>query len=231
MTGADRVAAVIFDLDGVLVDSRAAITGAMNHALAANGFPERAPVDLYRFIGPPLALGFAELTGQPADSAAVTACVLAYREWYGVTSLIETEVVPGIPEALDELARHHRLAVATSKALALAEPLLGALGLRERFEVVAGPDLAAHVEDKAATIGTALTALGATDRAAMVGDRSFDIVGARAHGLATVGVTWGIGDADELAAARADAIVDAPARLPSTANDLLGAAGPEAPCT
>ena len=210
--------AVIFDLDGVLVDSRAAISGAMNHALAANGFPQRPEAELYRFIGPPLALGFAELTAQPADSDVVVACIISYRERYAVTSLTETEVFAGIPEALDQLSRDHRLAVATSKALALAEPLLAALDLRERFAAVAGPDLSAHTEDKATTIGAALAALNAK-RGVMIGDRSFDVVGARANGLAAVGVTWGIGTAEELA--DADAIVDAPADLPAIVDTLL----------
>jgi phosphoglycolate phosphatase len=217
-TRRQRGDAVLFDLDGVLVDSRAAISGAMNHALAANGFALRAEAELYRFIGPPLAVGFAELTAQPLESAAVVACVTAYRERYAITSLTETEVFPGIEDALDDLGQRHRLAVATSKALALAEPLLAGLGLLKRFEVVAGPDLTARVEDKSTTIGAALEALD-VERGIMVGDRSFDIAGARAHGLAAVGVTWGIGSAAELAAA--DAIVDEPAQLPSLVGRLL----------
>lgn len=210
--------AVIFDLDGVLVDSRAAISGAMNRALAANGFPQRSAAELYRFIGPPLALGFAELTAEPADSDAVVACVASYRERYAVSSLTETVVFAGIPEALGELSRDHRLAVATSKAQLLAEPLLAALGLRERFEVVVGTDTTARVEDKATTIGRALAALQA-EEAVMVGDRSFDVAGAHAHGLRAVGVTWGIGSADELAAA--DAIAHEPSALPATIARLL----------
>jgi phosphoglycolate phosphatase len=211
------VNAVLFDLDGVLVDSRAAISGAMNHALAANGFPQRPEAELYRFIGPPLALGFAELTAQPADSDVVVACITSYRERYAVTSLTDTEVFPGIPQALDELVRRHRLAVATSKVRALAEPLLAAVGLRDRFEVVAGPDLGTHIEDKATTIGAALEALG-TNQAVMVGDRSFDVVGAHAHRLPAVGVTWGIGSLEELAAA--EAIIDHPADLAATVAGL-----------
>ena len=66
------------------------------------------------------------------------------------------------------------------------------MGLREHFDVVAGPALRRRAEDKTQTLGRALRLLGPT-RAVMVGDRSFDIVAARAHGLPSIGVTWGIG--------------------------------------
>ena len=209
--------AVIFDLDGVLVDSRAAISGAMNHALAANGFGERPAEELYRYIGPPLASAFAELTGRPIGSDVVNACLASYRARYAVTSLTETVVFAGIPEALAAIKRAHRLAVATSKTKVLAEPLLAAVGLRERFEVVAAPALGAHAEDKATTIGAALEALSA-DGGVMIGDTAFDVAGARANGLAAIGVTWGIGTADELAAT--DAIVEEPADLPAAVDRL-----------
>ena len=80
--------------------------------------------------------------------------------------------------------------------------------------------MSARAEDKATTIARALAALRA-ERAAMVGDRSFDIVGARAHGLAAVGVTWGIGSAGELATA--DAVVDRPADIPEAIGRLRAA--------
>jgi phosphoglycolate phosphatase len=214
--------AVLFDLDGVLVDSRAAISGCMNHALATNGLPEHAEAALHRFIGPPLAVTFAELTTHAPDSALVVSCIRSYRERYAEASLRETTVVPGITDALAEVGARHRLAVATSKALAFAEPILIALELRDFFDVVAGPSLSAHTEDKAATIGAALTRLD-PDRAVMVGDRSFDIVGAHARGLPAIGVTWGIGGSDELTSARADAIIDAPAELPAAISLLLPA--------
>ena len=215
------MAAVIFDLDGVLVDSRVAISGAMNHALAANGFAQRPAQELYRYIGPPLALAFAELTAQPIGSDAVEACLAAYRERYAVSSLTETVVFDGIPAALADLGHRHRLAVATSKVKVLAEPLLAALGLRDRFEVVAGPELGAHAEDKATTIASALAALGA-EGAVMIGDTSFDVAGAHANRLTAIGVTWGIGTRTELAAA--ESLVDAPADLPVAVAELLARA-------
>jgi phosphoglycolate phosphatase len=210
--------AVLFDLDGVLVDSRVAISGAINFALAAYGLPPLPEAELYRFIGPPLVEGFAELTGFAVDSAEVAACVGAYRERYAESSLRESVVFDGIPAVLAELGRSHRLAVATSKPLLYAEPLLTAVGLRRYFEVVAGPAADLTMEPKATTVRAALDALG-DPRAVMIGDRSHDIAGARANGLPVIAVTWGIGGADELA--DADALVAEPSALPAAIARLL----------
>jgi phosphoglycolate phosphatase len=205
---------VLFDLDGVLADSRAAITGCLNAALAANGLPERAPAELYRYIGPPLPLAFAEITGLDPHSATVAALVEGYRTRYAVASLTDTVVTPGIGVALDALlAAGRRLGVATSKPASFAEPLLQALGLRDRFDVVGGPALDVPPEDKTTTVGRALRAMEAK-AGVMVGDRSFDMVAARAHGLRAIGVAWGIGTREELVAAGAELIVATPAQLP-----------------
>jgi phosphoglycolate phosphatase len=216
----DKNSAVLFDLDGVLVDSRTAISNCMNHALAEHGLAERPAESLHRFIGPPLSTAFAELTGQPADSALVASYVRAYRARYATASLSDTTVVAGIPDALVELAADYRLAVATSKSLAFAEPLLAGLGLRALFEVVAAPDLNAHGEEKAVTIRGALSMLDA-ERAVMVGDRSFDIVGAHACAIPAIGVSWGIGSAEELTASSADVIIGAPSGLRGAVSNLL----------
>jgi phosphoglycolate phosphatase len=209
---------VLFDLDGVLVDSRGPISSCINHALAAHGVPERDPADLYQYIGPPLLQAFAELTGEPVDSDAVLRCAAAYRERYAEASLTETELTPGIVDVLAALRDEgRRLAVATSKPRPFAEPLLEALGLREHFDVVSGPELDATGEDKTTTVGNALHALGA-ERGAMVGDRSFDMIAARAHGLHAVGVGWGIGSRAELEAAGAHRIVASPAELPAAVS-------------
>jgi phosphoglycolate phosphatase len=163
--------AILFDLDGPLVDSRAAITSCLNHALRQQGFPERTPEELYAHIGPALADAFAEIVGEPLDS--------------------ET----------------------------FSEPILEALGIRSRFDVVAGPDLNPFGETKATTIAAALEVVGRP--AVMVGDRRHDVEGAHANGIPCIGVTWGIGTAAELDAAGADALARAPA-------ELLGSVGQKA---
>jgi phosphoglycolate phosphatase len=211
---------VIFDLDGVLVDSRAVFLSCVNYAFDKLGLPQRTPAELLPYIGPPFAFGFGELLGEPPDAPIVAACIDGYRERYATAMLTETTVPPGIPEALAAL-NGHRLAVATSKPRAFAEPLLEAMGLRAHFEVIAGPELTARAEGKTETLGRALSELGGT-RAVMVGDRSFDILAARAHALPSIGVTWGIGTLDELQSAGADRLIARPAELPGTAAILLG---------
>jgi phosphoglycolate phosphatase len=218
MNGLD--AAILFDLDGVLVDSRVAISRCIGHALDAQGLSRPSVESLEQFIGPQLTSAFAELTGHSEDSELVLACLASYRARYRDASLLETTVYPRIPETLARLSEQYRLAVATSKPLAFAEPLLASLDLRVSFDCVAAPDLDAHQEDKAATIGSALRALGTTD-AVMVGDRSFDIIGAHVCGIPAIGVSWGIGSRHELTAAGADAIIGTPDDLPRAIIDLL----------
>lgn len=220
-------AAVLFDLDGVLVDSRRAITGAINEALAEHGLPRRPPASLERFIGPPLHGAFSELTGQGPESPLVASCVAAYRRRYATASLRETVAVPGVAAALAELRQGWRLAVATSKPLAFAEPLVEALGLRDHFVSVRGPDLDVAGEEKATTIKAALRDLGCPQRAVVVGDRCFDVAGAHACGLPAIGVTWGIGDRAELESAGAEAIIEAPSELQAAVGLLLP--GPREP--
>jgi phosphoglycolate phosphatase len=110
------------------------------------------------------------------------------------------------------------LAVATSKILPLAEMLLEQMGLRELFDVVAAPAPDVVNESKSTTIASALAALDQPAAAVMIGDRFYDVVGASAHGLPTVGVLWGSGSEQELREAGARWLAKTPDEIPG----LLG---------
>lgn len=210
-------ALILFDLDGCLVDSTLAITDAMNHALTSLNLPPRSVAALTRFIGPPLVESFATLLREAgADADLAPECIDAYRERYRTSSLEDTKVVAGMPEALDRLGGSSRLGVVTSKPLLFAVPILERVGLRDRFVAVHGPDADHQVEPKAVTLARALADVGEaadTASAVMVGDRSHDVIAGRACGIATVGVTWGAGDRAELVDAGADHVVDSAAEL------------------
>ncbi len=225
ITALQRADTLFFDLDGVIVDSREPITRCMNAALQAIGQAPEPARALERFIGPPLHAAFAEvlkLRGLPEAGieAQAEACVAAYRSRYRSVSL-ETPAFEGIPAVLAVLCDRYRLAIATSKPEAFARPILEARQLDHHFDHVAAPPLeATHLEDKTATLGHGLAALGlerpragAGAPAVMIGDRASDIAAGRHHGLPTVGVAWGIGGAEELRGAGADWIVASPTDL------------------
>jgi len=204
--------AVLFDLDGVLLDSRTAIVRCIEHGLRENGARVPPAAELERWIGPPLIDAFAELAGP--DRAA--ACLASYRERYVHSSLHETTLVAGAREALAAVAAQVPVAVATSKPRAFAEPLCERLGLAPHLRAIAGPELDAPEEIKAVTVERALTALGLGPGAdaPLVGDRRHDAEAAAANRIRCVGVLWGIGDEAELRAAGASPIVARPADLP-----------------
>lgn len=225
-----RTDAVVFDLDGVLVDSRRPIAVCLNAALRDHGLPPEPEAALHRLIGPPLHDAFLGLLGaRGADPALVDACIARYRHHYRAASLAETSVFPGVPELLDALGAR-RLAVATSKPEAFARPILECLGLAGRFEAIVGPPLErTHEEDKTGTLGRALAALaggpgGAPREAAMVGDRHVDVAAGRHYGLLTVGAVWGIGGEAELRAAGADLLAATPAGLAAQVREGAGLA-------
>jgi phosphoglycolate phosphatase len=221
----------VFDFDGVLVDSVEPVTSSINAALREHGLAQRPPAQLRSLIGPPTFAAFSELLGAPDDSPAVAAIVATYRAHYAAVYLTSTRVFDGIVAMLEGLIAHMQhqraepvvggLAIATSKSSDFAQPLLDSLGLAPFFAVTAAADPQARGDDKLAVVGRALAGLGVSE-ATMVGDRSFDMHAARAHGLRAVGVSWGIGSVAELRTAGAEAIADSPAELLTL---LVGAAG------
>jgi phosphoglycolate phosphatase len=206
-------AAVLFDFDGVLADSRVAITRSLNHGLATVGAPQHPPAELERWIGPPLLHAFRALAGEERAQAGVA----AYRARYREASLSETVAVPGMVSLVASVAAAGiPAAVATSKPRALVLPLLERLGYLGSLAAVEGPALDPSLaEDKAETVARALAALRMTPEAGavLVGDRSHDADAARANGIACIGVLWGIGDEAELRAAGASPIVATPREL------------------
>lgn len=211
--------AAFFDLDGCLVDSRVPISGSINAALRELGVPEQPASELHRYIGPPLLVGFGQiLASVGADPGLAARAVDAYRQVYPDLSIRQTSPVPGMRELLARLEGSLTLMVVTSKPVEFAEPVLEAVGMRSHFSAVLGPGLDALSEPKADKLAQALALAAIADderatAAAMIGDREHDVAAGRVCGTATIGVTWGIGDRQELSEAGADLIVDTPDEL------------------
>lgn len=204
---------VIFDLDGTVWDSEEGIVGSLQHTFAAYGLPVPERSVLTANLGPPLQQMLAEL-GIP--DRLVAEATLTYRERYVEWGAYQASLYPGIVDAIDRIAADgHRLATATSKGEGPTHQMLEHFGITDRFEVIGAATMDATAITKEAVLGRALTALGGPDPSAcwMVGDRSYDVTGAASYGIPCIGVLWGYGSAEELAAAGARHVVADPAEL------------------
>jgi phosphoglycolate phosphatase len=202
---------VLFDLDGTLSNSEPGICGTLKLAIDAAGLAVPSDEALRTAIGPPFSVGLPDI-GVPADR--VDDVTIAYRAIYEHTGLFETTLYDGIAELLDELADlGSTLCVATSKPETSALRVIEHFGLTNRFKVIAAASDDYLLHTKADVIASVLDRLGLVggDEIVMVGDRRFDVEGAAAHGIDTIGALWGYGSLDELRAAGAWAVADHPA--------------------
>lgn len=209
---------ILFDLDGTLTDPKPGITRAVQYALTRYGISVPDADALTPFIGPPLHSSFTRFYG--FSDAQAREAVDAYREYFAETGLYENAVYPGIPQLLERLcASGRRLVVATSKPTVYARRIVEHFQLGGYFTAVVGSNLDLTRSDKAQVIGAILAEYPAVAHEAivMVGDREHDIIGARAHQLDTIGVTYGYGAPAELREAGATAIANSVAEL----SDLL----------
>jgi phosphoglycolate phosphatase len=204
---------VLFDMDGTLVDSTPGIWASIRFAAAALGLPEPTPGQLRSMVGPPLQDGFAGAFGLTVDD--VDRAVAAYRTHYAAGAMFDAGVYPGIRELIAGLrAEGMTLAVATSKPEPFAVRILEHAGLLAEFASVHGATLDGAVRHKDQVVAAALAAHPDGERPVLIGDRSHDVLGARAHGLPCIGADWGPAPPGELAAAGAAVVATTPAEVP-----------------
>jgi phosphoglycolate phosphatase len=197
--------AILFDLDGTLVDSSADIVASVNAARAALGRGAVPADEVRRAIGDGVEMLIARLF--PPEETARAAAV--YRAHHAEHLLDATRPYPGVPEMLEALARAGgRLAVVTNKPLGYTRVILERLGLDRRLGAVIGGDGPAGRKPAPGPFEEALVRLGARrEGAVVVGDGRNDVLGARAARLAVVGVLYGIGSPEEMRALGPDRAV------------------------
>lgn len=196
---APRPRAIVFDLDGTLVDSLPDIVGSFQDAFTELGLtPPEAEAVRVR-VGLPLEVMYADF----APRERIAGLVDAYRRIYPQRFTRTSRPFPGVLEVLAELRGHgFRLAVATTKRSDMATRFVAAMGLTEALDHVQGTDGFPH-KPAPDVVHRALAALDA-DGTWMVGDTTHDVGAGKAAGLATFAVTWGTHDAEALAQAAPD---------------------------
>ena len=207
---------LFFDLDGTLTDSKEGILNSLRYAFEKMGRPAPPEETLRQFIGPPLQDSFVRYCGF-TEAQALEGLGL-FRERYNPIGKFENAPAPGMAELLARLkAAGYVLALASSKPEAVCRAICDRFGFTPSLEALVGspPDGDWEKED---VIREAMRRLGLGPERRweilMVGDRKFDVLGARACGIDCLGVEFfGYADQGELAAAGAVAVVRTPAEL------------------
>lgn len=205
---------ILFDLDGTLSDPRLGIFQSVEYALVRMNIPVKSTDELVEFIGPPIRHSFQKIYG--LDQEKTELAVKYYRSFYTEKGAFQNQLYPGIPELIQRLHSQNKiLAIATTKPTVNAISILKYFDLYQYFSCVSGSELDGSRSDKGEVIRYALSCLGTDNRAQvmMIGDRSYDIAGARECGIDSIGVLYGFGSREELTKAGAGVMAKSVAHL------------------
>lgn len=203
-----KIDTILFDLDGTLTDPKEGIVNSILYALEKLGLHENFIDELDNFIGPPLRESFLKrynLSNELADNA-----MLYYREYFSIKGIYENRIYPGVKDMLETLSSHNfHLFVATSKPTIYAIEVLRHFNIDTYFKEIIGSNLDNTLTDKKEIISYMVSTYGLqASNSIMIGDRKYDIIGAKNNSLKTIGVTYGYGSIDELLEFHPDFIVN-----------------------
>lgn len=212
-TSGAPIRAVLFDWDGTVADTRPGIFNSVRYAIGQYGIADKPDDELRYFIGPPLYDGFEHVFGVSPELA--NELTDTYRVYYRDKGIFECNVYEGVGDLLRELHDAGvKTAVVSSKPKEFLDRLVEHFGLAEHLDAVVGPAMDNHNSNKTVLVNQALKELMLLpSTVAMIGDRHFDMEGAKAAGVNAVGVLYGYGTEEELCKAGADAICDQVADL------------------
>lgn len=197
---------VLFDFDGTIVDSSKGIYNGLRYAFDVHNLPIPSDDVLKKFIGPPLIDSFRDFIELP--DALAFQMIDSYRAYYNETGWKEVTVYDGIEAILKELqSAGVKIATASTKPTVFVERILKHVGLAQYFDHFGGTDFSETPSTKTEIIekGMALLA-GNRDNTLMVGDRKFDIIGAKEAGIPVAAVLYGFGSREEFEEHKADFI-------------------------
>ena len=207
---------IFFDLDGTLTDSKEGILNSLRYAFDKLGEPVPPETTLIKFIGPPLQDSFLEFCGFTRERA--ERGIALFRERYEPIGKFENAAAPGMAALCARLKeRGYVLALASSKPEKMCVPICDKFGFTPALDAVVGSPPTGDWE-KADVIRETMRRLGLTEaqrpEILMVGDRKFDVLGAKACGIDCAGVEFfGYAAPGELAEAGAAAVVSTPEEL------------------
>lgn len=213
--------AILFDLDGTLIDSSEGITKSTQYALAHYGIIENDLSKFYKFIGPPLVASFKKYYDFPEEQA--VEAVAVYRERYNKIGLFECSLYPGVRECIEKLkAQGYLIGMASSKPEVSCCRILEHFGILELFDDVVGATFDGRIDTKEEVLNEVMRRWNDVpkDEMCLIGDTMFDVEGANQVGIRTVAVNFGFGNVQEMVEAGAVAVCDGMEELPEIVAGL-----------
>ncbi|OUL20782.1 HAD hydrolase-like protein [Nostoc sp. 106C] len=206
---------ILFDLDGTLTDAKPSITRSIQYALLKLGYTPPDADELGWYIGPPIQETFSLLL-KTSDETLLAQAISLYRDRFSTIGLFENLLYPQIPATLKILrADGYKTFVATSKPYIYTIRIIEHFGLTSLFDGIYGSELDGTRSAKGDLIGhILLTEKLSPSTVFMVGDRKYDMIGAKRHQVAAIGVTYGYGTEKELITHGADWIAHSPEDIP-----------------
>ena len=207
--------AILFDLDGTLIDSSEGITKSTQYALAHYGIIENDLSKFYKFIGPPLVASFKKYYDFSEEQA--VEAVAVYRERYNKIGLFECSLYPGVRECIEKLkAQGYLIGMASSKPEVSCCRILEHFGILELFDDVVGATFDGRIDTKEEVLNEVMRRWSDVpkDEMCLIGDTMFDVEGANQVGIRTVAVNFGFGNVQEMVEAGAVAVCDDMEKLP-----------------
>jgi phosphoglycolate phosphatase len=198
--------AVVFDLDGTLIDSREDIAAACNHALAVLGRPPLPIGTIASFVGDGARLLLARALGLPSGAPEVDRALDAFRPYYEANPATHTRLMPGAREALDALG-DRPLAICTNKPRGPTLAVLDAFGITSRFVAIRAGGDGPLKPDPSAVTDVVRSMRSDPRRTWMVGDGEQDVRAGRGAGCVTIAIRGGFGSEDALDAAQPDMVL------------------------
>lgn len=196
---------ILFDLDGTLTDSGKGIINCVIYALEHYKLPIPSREELRRFVGPPLPEMFVKYGVKPENAVEAEE---VFRERFVPIGMYENNLYPGVPQLLRSLYEEgHILCIATSKPESMAREILRHFDIAKYFHHICGATLDHSRDTKEQVISYLISQCDSEYPWVMVGDTAFDVIGAKAHKIPTIGVAWGYGLVEEMQKAGAAAIV------------------------
>ncbi len=201
---------LLFDLDGTVIDSGEGVKASVLYALKTMGYPLMKEEDMDPFLGPPLVYSFHHFAGVPEERCAEA--VAFYRHYYqNEGGMFRYRLYDGMKELLSACRKAgYRTAIATSKPQPYAIELMHHAGIFDDLDIIVGADLDEKTRAKKSEVIEAVLGEAGCEKqdALMIGDRMYDVLGAREVGLESVGITFGYGDRRELTEAGATWVFD-----------------------